>query len=379
MKVNKKISAVFFMAISAVLISCKQSSEQDCGSKILYMGNVKSVIDTTLMKNSRIFTFEDTPHSLFSKIERVLKNEGTYYLMDKVMKQILLYDTLGYHISTIHRVGGGAGEYANIRDISVDRYKKQLLVLADPSSILFYNLDGRYEATLRLEKSYNSIGVDKDYIYLSQSTFVNNKPEKSSIAIVEKQSHKIIEKLQPLFETAPYCYTQGMSISLAQQLYFTRRFDDTIYHLNGTEVTPFYTIDWQKHSFPKETKKQTLKCKELNKLCSENEYIYSLTDIQETDNALYFRTNLPGLNVLSKQQGEIKNYSMITNSTFDIPLPNYLPVGGSDGEILFIYPAHLIPVLTQQIANKEIPSELKALLQSMTEDSNPLVFKYILK
>lgn len=366
------------MAISLIIASCKQSSEVNC-SKIRYTGNIKSVADTTFMKNGNIFTFEDTPRSLFAKIERILKNDGTYYLMDKSMKQILLYDTLGHHINTIHNVGGGAGEYISIRDIAIDKYKKQLLILADPSSILFYNLDGIYETKLRLKKSYNCIGVDRDYIYLSQSTYVNNKPEKSSVTIIEKQSHRITEELPPLFETAPYCYAQGMPISSTKQLYFTRRFDNTIYRLKGIEVIPLYAINWQKKSFPEDMKKRTLECKELNKYCLENSYIYSITDVQETNKGLYFRTNLPGLYFLSKLDGGVQCYDMIINTMFNIPLPNYLPVGGNNGEVFFVYPAHLLPMLKQQIVNKEVPKEMKTLLNSMTEESNPLIFRYTLK
>lgn len=89
--------------------------------QIPYVGSVKSVADTLIMDGFEMLSFESNDNSLISKMDRVIKYEGRYYVLDKRMKQLLSFDSSGNHLFTINTVGNGIGEYISLRDFSIDK------------------------------------------------------------------------------------------------------------------------------------------------------------------------------------------------------------------------------------------------------------------
>lgn len=373
---NRNIAIILLLGV--LFAACKHPVRGDA-SEFLYVGDKKSVADTSIMKRLSTFSFEDTPNSLLSMVDRVLKFDGHYYLLDKSMNQVLIFDCSGKYIRTINKIGNGVGEYSKLRDIAIDKIEKKLLMLVQPSSILFYNLDGAYDKTLRLDGYHNGLSVDSQYIYISNSSYVNNKLSEFSLTVITKDGEEVKKVLKPLQETSPYCYSQGVPISATNTVYYTRRFDNTIYGLTGTEVNSLYSINWVDHSFPEDLKEQTLECEDLNKVCRANEYIYAITDVQESGNALLFRTNLSGLYLLSKEDKSVKHYNMIMNTECNMPLPNYIPVGGEGNEVFFIYPAHMLSTLKKRLPEDVSSNEVGRLINSLGEESNPLIFRYELR
>lgn len=377
---NRKMNSKYIVVLilGGLLVSCKPSL-RNAAPEYLYAGATKSVADTCIMERLSVFSFEDTPNSLFTNIDRALKFDGLYYLLDRTMNQILVFDDFGKYIRLINKIGNGVGEYSKLRDIAIDRYEKKLLLLVQPSSILYYNLDGTYDRTLSLKGYHNGLSVDSSNIYVVNSTYVNNKSTHYSMTVISKEGGGMKEVLEPLREIAPYCYSQGVPVSATDLVYYTRRFDNTIYSLAGNNINPAYRIDWAGHTFPENLKDQTYECIELNKLCKDNEYVYSITDVQESDNALLFRTNLLGLCVLSKKDKTVRRYNMVMNVECNAPLPSYIPVGGEGHEVFFVYPAYALSGLKKRIPEKIASGEVGKLIRSLNEESNPLVFRYELK
>lgn len=98
--------------------------------------------------------------------------------------------------------------------------------------------------------------------------------------------------------------------------------------------------------------------------------------MQDSEENILFRVNLPGLFILSKRIRSVEGYKMIFNTLLDIPLPNYIPVGGDGNEVFFVISCH---ILKEQIKDRNLSNKMDDLLESMDEDSNPLIFKYNLK
>lgn len=143
----------------------------------------------------------------------------------------------------------------------------------------------------------------------------------------------------------------------------------------------YYVLDkrmkhWKKSTFPSSLKEKTYECEELNKLTWEHDYVWSISDLQDSEENILFRTNIPGLFVLSKRMHSVESYDLIFNASLGIPLPNYIPVDGDGNEVFFVCPVY---VLKEQIGDRQLPNEMITLLESMDEDSNPLILKYNLK
>lgn len=98
--------------------------------------------------------------------------------------------------------------------------------------------------------------------------------------------------------------------------------------------------------------------------------------MQESNNALLFCTNLLGLYVLSKKDPTVRRYNMVMNVECNIPLPNYVSVGGESSEMFLVYSAYLLSNLKSRLPEKTASGEVGKLIESLNKDSNLLIFKY---
>ena len=375
------IGSVTFLFLTA---SCHQSARvTEQGQALTYVGYQKVLDDTLVFESNQCMLCETNDNSLFMGITRAEKYGDTYYFLDPRMRQVVMFDEEGHHVGTLRRIGSGQGEWSNIRDIAIDSHAQQLLLLVEPRSLLYYDLQGNFLKSMRLDDGYNTIGVDEKHIYLNKSTYTNNELAESSVAIIDKQSGQMTETLPPLPEVAPYCYAQGNFISgTGDRLLYTRRFDDNIYELSADGVHVVYSIDWKDSQFPESEKDHQWECAELNETCREKGYIYSMGDFCESDHLMLFTTNLMGNFLIDKQTGEVKRIGVIQNTVSKISLPTYLPVGGSPGECIFIYPANFLMKVKEMSSNtepKSIRPGLKYIFDNINEDSNPVIFRCQLK
>lgn len=364
--------------------SCHQSERvAEQGQVLTYAGYQKALDDTLIFEQNDCMLCETTENSLFMRITRAEKYEGIYYFLDSGMRQVVMFDEDGHHVGTLRRIGNGQGEWSNISDIAIDRHEQQLLILAQPHSLLYFDLQGNFLKSQRLDGDYNTIGVDDEHIYLNKSTYINNELTDTSVAIIDNQSSQMTEILPPLPEIAPYCYAQGNFISgTGDRLLYTRRFDDNIYEMSGDGVSVVYSVDWDDSQFPQSEKDHQWECSELSETCLEKNYIYSMGDFSESDHQILFTTNLMGNFLVDKQTAEVMRIGIIQNTACGTTLPSYLPVGGSPGEVLFIYPANLL-LMSNAMARKGDPDsvrpQMQYILDNITEDSNPVIFRYKLK
>lgn len=170
----------------------------------------------------------------------------------------------------------------------------------------------------------------------------------------------------------------NMQMTGESPVYLTRKFDDTIYTMRGDRVEKAYTIDWGDRAFPVSEEKRTYGCAELNKMCMKEKYVYTMTDLCDTPNYLLFRTNQPGLYVLSKEKKEVSNYRIIMNTDYQLAMPNFIPVEGNRKRVFFVYPPDILKM--QGRSGKEhLNANLIRLLEQVSEDDNPVVFSYVVK
>lgn len=374
---------LFFVPVVALffLVACNRPAEP-VGETVSFVGNEDSVADTVLLKQKSAFSFEVTDESLIGRMERVVKSGGHYYVLDKQTRSVLVFDETGRYVRTIGRLGGGVGEYAALRDMAVDVYSHRVWLLVEPAAVYCYRLDGSFEKSFRLKEPANALAVDEQYIYLNNVTFINNERMPYSLTVMDKNGELRQQLLPTLDEIAPYCYYAGNSLSgIGDGIVYTRRFDDSVYRLADGKVDVRWAVAWNRLQFPDSEKDKTWDCNDLNKFCWEDKHVYTLTNIQEGNDFVLFRSNLLGTFVLDKSRKEITYYTMIEQTDLHIPLPNYLPVEGEGDEVFFVYPAYRLDDLKALLEKRDtpLPDTYKKLISSMDAESNPLIFRYSLK
>ena len=183
-------------------------------------------------------------------------------------------------------------------------------------------------------------------------------------------------------EVAPYCYSRGSVFAPSRDhILYARRFDDSIYQLADGKIEATTPVEWNELRFPDSEKDKQWECSDLNKFCWNGKHVYSLTDMRENDSLMLFWTNLFGSFVLYKQKNQIVHYGMIEQSDLHIPLPNYQPVEGEDGEVFFVYPAHRLEELNAMLKKRgtPLPESYARLFSTLDSEANPFIFRYTLK
>ncbi|WP_294628996.1 6-bladed beta-propeller [uncultured Bacteroides sp.] len=346
--------------------------------------HIDNLPDTCLFSHPQVFIPELTEKSLIASIDRIIRHNGRYYILDKRSKQVLCYEASGKFIHSIRSVGNGPGEYTALTDMTIDPESSQLILLGYPSTLLYYNLEGAFVKSICLENptSFHALSADNEFIYLLNPTFYNDKPTETSITIIDKKHpEKSYRILEPLPETAPYCHASGRNLTEGTTTLFTRRFDSHIYRLKGKELSPEIHINWGELAFPEAQKEQIFACAELAKLCMEHNYIYSISNMTENDHRILFTTNLPGSFVLDKHTREIIHYRKIINSYLGLPMPNQTCITDTGNpSTCFVYPAHVLCRMKENEAlGKMLSKRGLALLEEIMEESNPVIFCYTLR
>lgn len=375
-----KIRTTFFIfCISLLSGACRQVATESRVQPISFEVGSSMIADTFFLDSLSLFMPETNEEALINSIDRVYESNGRYFILDKRMKQVLCYTLSGKHLFTIHAVENGKGEYVDLFDIAIDEAENKLLLLTYPSQILYYDLEGTYLSSYPLDDMYQSFAVDKGFIYLRNDTYANGVVSDYSLIVINKETGKQTSLLEPLYETAPFCSSGNYQITNTASVLFARKFDNHIYRITGESIEPLYMVDWKDKAFPESDKQRQFQCNDLNQFCYQGKYVYTMTDLCDTPSYLLFRTNQPGMCLLSKATSTVNNYQVIINTDYQLPLPNYMSVEGKQSRIFFIYSSEVLCEQKKLSAEEDINEKMSSLLGRIKEGDNPVIFTYHVK
>lgn len=380
----RKILLFLFIVFCSVISGCsyKPSVSDDVvpGAKIklVYQEGDQSLVFDSIATRCGHFIPETTENSLLGSIHRVVKCDSLYFMFDD-LKQVMAFTETGKHQFTIHNIGEGPGEYITLSDIAIDYTRKKLVLLVD-QKILYYNLDGTFTGhETRLPDYAHEIIVSGQTEFLTLSTYTNNELSRNSIRTINQNDGTSFDYMKPLREYAPYCFFLGsyLTSSVDGTVYFTRKFDSNIYTLHEDSYSIEYQIDWGEWEFiPKEDVQYD--CSDIFKEGLMDKKVYAVYDFQRGDSIITFRTNYPGFYYGSLNTRSIYYILQPIDGEFNLPLVNAMPVGGTDGMIMFD--------LSQFYLEKQLESiptygneKFREVFDSMSKDSNPLLIFYKLK
>ncbi len=377
MRIQSKIHQICtIVAISIAIASCNNTDSGKFSSQasvISYKGEIKKVDVSEYFTPLPPFCIETTDDALLSRLSRVLETTDGYYVLDMKGWSVINITKDGKIRHVISAVGTGPLEYKKINDIAWDDANKRLILLA-LDKILFADSEGKIYESHNMETYYKFIVADNDNILISNSTFVNGEMSNSQLAVVDKD-WKVTSFMSPLPEYAPYCMVNGPELTKAgDKIYFIRKFDNSIYTVATGSESCDYIIDWGDSMFNPEDGVE-YDCIELSKQCEERRLVYSMSDLQAGKDFISFKTNLTGVNLMSKKDSTVFLVKGLYDERFGFNLPNYTPVEGKSGIVFFEVPARIFLMMAEK-SEKEM---VKSLASGLTMESNPVIIPFVLK
>lgn len=303
--------------LNLIILACTISFCVSCSTENFLVKNtgftrVDSIktefLDVNYLSKVDFILLDSNKNAFFSSVSKILEIGDMFCFVCNKEKKIVFFDSLGNYVKEVKRVGRGHGEYTYLNDVAYDEYNEQLLLLVYPNSIMRLDKKGNYIGSEQLDEYYDEINVDKEYIYLTNSTYVNNKLSDYSLTVINKKTGEKKSLLPLDVEYAPYCSSGINMLKSNGEIIFTRKFDNHIYKLKNGEVSGSLEVDMASLTFPQEKKDRQYDCVEITQLCAKNKYVYVFNNVVETKNYILYSSNLGDMNICNKKKHA--NYSL---------------------------------------------------------------------
>ena len=290
-----------FWYILFLLMGCNEINKE---VKIVFDVNQGKTGDVSeVFEDRKIVFLETLEESLLTEVTKIICAEDRIYILDEPANSIVVFDTTGKFISAIRPSGRGPQEYMGISDFTINREKGQLIVHAHrPGKLLFFNLDCRFQNEIPY-KSLVSAMSWKDGQLILVNSLQENSPYFTFLSFNDKGeiSEKRVSSFKEKINSNQY--TVGSLLLSGEKMTFARRFDNTLYSLEGDRVIPRYILDFNGYNVPVHLLAPREEEEEKRAELRKGNYFFSIVNVKETPSSVFFKTNGLVLMRLSKESG----------------------------------------------------------------------------
>lgn len=217
-----------------------------------------SLIDTI-----EYIALETTDSSLIGDINELYFKNNQFYIFDRELNQILVYDSMGRFIRKIGKVGLGPGEYITIQTICVDSIGAVSVYCDRNQSVIDYSSQGDFlkkESVGAVIQDFYRLN-NRNYFYtdylINQFFFSNTFPKQYRLFTFENNeilnSHLEWEYNDVFMSHYPSPMMRNRTLyDLNGKLNLIEPLGYTSYEINddGSTIKPKYVIDFGKYNFP---------------------------------------------------------------------------------------------------------------------------------
>lgn len=392
----KKEFAITVLCVFSVLFAgCKKNvqkvtAESESVQTIVLSSFENSFYDTAYFKKPHMVVLETTEESFLSNITRMAMDDNFLFIYDKYVNKLFIFDKNGRYVNKIDCIGNGPKEYVQSCDFTIDSATKEIILLcAIPEKRMYFTYQGEYIKEEKNHQFFSNLVTDSRYIYLEDHSGNQN----NQFCILDTKTGKSNQGFEIINIKNRY-YANGNSLSKNQHILFGRRYDNSIYELKDGKIIEKYRMDFKKHSFPERflTEERT---DIIIKESSDNNYIFSMTNMIENDNYLMFYTNI-GPFIYDKRNNTLTGYEQILTSSLqpvmEYPFSYYLPVENTNMIACPIDEPSFMRGMTKYLFKSSDQEKIKEMLNKypgleeiariedkIPADSNPVLFIYEFK
>ena len=153
-----KEKRVYIYLIFLFFCTCQQSKQDRFKGGIIINLDTAQEIEirtSNLFKSVRPIILETKSESLIANVSEILVFDEKMFIFDNRGKSLLVFDMDGKFIRRIGGIGKGPGEYTLISDFTIDPEKREIYVLVNAGRIHKYNVDGAYVNSIQISREDN--------------------------------------------------------------------------------------------------------------------------------------------------------------------------------------------------------------------------------
>lgn len=369
-KLKKIIRLLFIAFLFLSCLKCNTSANKNNPNviEIEFPSTPNNKLIDEHLVLSEVIMLETSDASLVQRINKVIKFKDKIIILNG-KDEILIFNADGRFLNKINKRGAGPGEYNNIVDIALDDINGNIIVYSDNFKLFVFNLLGEFIFqidNIDNKKLFERISFDKNllYFYNPLNTSGENIIEVFDIDSKEythsMNSHKSVDFiLKPM----------GVPIVKSKDIWYAIPLNNKLLNVSQKNT---YKINIKNFGVPKGLLKTQYEdtpnfLKEINR----NKICYALTSIRETDDFLYFKSNIHEFIRLDKKDKTIMWTEHCIDSVNKIKNLRYFPHDSEKKEIMFIANSNNFEDLSKLFKDDELVESTYN-----KDDMNPILLFY---
>ena len=360
-----------FLIASIGLISCssKQPQTPELAEITIPERHEKDSVFFNQFELQSMIVLDSSNKAIAGNIKRLIINDKHIYILSR---HIHKFNLDGKFICQIGNPGKSGSEYRQIIDFTIDEKNGTIIVFSDDYKLIYYTLDGEYIKHERLDdkRLIDAMQIVNGDLYLYCKTkykeheklihrFINNK-------FVD---YKELEVADFLDKSRGFNF--GENFVKGKSILFSQNADNKIYELKDDTINVRYRItDYQ--FITEETKKEITKTdSNIGMVLFKNNAVVGYSSIRETDYGIFMKNNLSSI-IWIEPNNTVHNFRYIKDDRISQASLRYVAHDANDNLVAFVADPMYIVKRKLQYPDPEI----EARLQTITEDSNPVLLFY---
>ncbi|MDR1782778.1 MAG: 6-bladed beta-propeller [Dysgonamonadaceae bacterium] len=383
MNTNVACKNLFFLVLFFFLFCCsnQHNSKEENAPISLIVGD-KPENSKTFREHFELETvipIETTDEFLMTDvIRRVIHFKDKLFILNGKTAIFIVDYSTGKVETQINRRGIGPGESVHISDIAIDERNSQILVFNDRKKLLYFDFEGNFikQETFQFQSLYeNIIYCDGNLLLYNTADGYHCFPYMIDIYNLNDKSLKTIGKKEQLdFNNRLY----GRHIVKSKHIWFGTPADFDLNMFEDSKIESKYRLVPSTTELTKEMM-QLLFTDEFSKIRSEQNVMFGIGAIRETEHYMVFISSGRGFFILDKANNEIHWENSVFEPDLGLLLMNYYSHDGDDNEIMFVVrPSEWLQMRKHSVITESISKELKEKVDSfkIEEDNNPILVFY---
>lgn len=136
----------------------------------------------------RFIPLETKEECLITQIDKLIRHQSNYYILDKNQNIIFHYDKNGRYLGKLDRRGQGPEEYYDLIDFQIEGDKLYAMPFSKAEIKIYQLPDFSYSGKISLSDTYTSFLIDKEYIYLFTG---QNSNSLTNIHVMDRKTKEI--------------------------------------------------------------------------------------------------------------------------------------------------------------------------------------------
>lgn len=332
-----------------------------------------NIIDTQKADIIRL----DNDKGNIGMVEDIRINDKYIYLLDGSRNKIHVFNPDGTQHNVIDHHGRASNEYIEISDFFPT---DDMIYILDRASnkILAFN----YDDTMTDNVNISDYWANRIFV-IGESIFLVNegsdcKHGKYHLFRINSKG-KLLDKYIP-FEKNPGLVSSKCYAVNGNTAWYCQRESNTVYEITENECSPYINLDFGKYNMPE--KYVEMDARGLLGLKIQNKYSLGIESIDASDRFLFLKFQVKGNNytlIYDRDNDRTSHLcrGVIIDFGYHIGLMNYTVC---NNDIYDLYYSEELPDLIESIYNSNEHDKymeiLKALSKSISQDDNPIIFKY---